>query len=355
MAPESCCATRAEVRRPGGRTALPRNRRARPPARARARTDVRMDAPSCGAVVAAAIAVVIIELIILKVRTPRLPPASGPLTGAAVGASPGEQMRAPACCPRVLRLLVFGDSVAAGCGCRTHQDALTGSIVRELAARGVAVEWSVVGKIGLTAEGMSRELVPELEGRAGWDACVVSVGVNNLLEGHSSIRYAAQLKTLLKGLRKRLGAECALLVMDMPAMGYFPAVAWLWPLRALIGRYAASIGETSATVCEATGLAKCVYWDMRAVAQNPRAAAAELMAADGFHPARGGCDLAAGWIVDAALSRWDLPTRQGRQASPHPWQKRSSREQGVNCLGERRPRPSGARRSPRRSPRRGGM
>ena len=67
--------------------------------------------------VGSAAALVIAELAIIAARTPRLPPAPGPREGRT-----GRAGKLPA-----LRLLVFGDSVACGVGCPSHDDALAGA------------------------------------------------------------------------------------------------------------------------------------------------------------------------------------------------------------------------------------
>ena len=208
-----------------------------------------------------------------------------------------------------LRLLIFGDSVAAGVGCPSNEDAFAGCVARALSSStGRLVEWSVLGRSGFTAECMRRDLVPQIvpevdSNTPPFDVCVVSVGVNAVLNLHSPRRYSDELGGLLNALRARLGLRCAILVCSMPPMELFPALSGLWPLNRLIGFYASAISRATIRACDAYGLAVCVTWDavMPAKADLTPAAVEAMMAPDGFHPARGACEVMSGAIAEAAL------------------------------------------------------
>lgn len=327
----------------------------------------------CAAV--AAVILLVMQAIVLRLRTPRLPPAPGPFDGRVVE----ETHRLAHLLDTepeqgTLRLLMFGDSVACGVGCPTNEDAMVGSVARELSSRWTlcsGVKWSVLGRSGATAAQMISflpQFLPQVSARTGgqvpplawasahffepsvhFDACLVSVGVNAVLDGHSPARYAAELLALLEALRRRLGPTCALVVLAMPPMDQFPAVRALWPLSMLLGRYAAAISARTKAVCEATGLAVCV--DLQGFGSYSAADARRLMAPDGFHPARGACDIAAPRIVDV-MAR-ELEKRRG----PH-WfwfwfeKRRGAAGGGVRRRRNKSPSPSrGGPASARRSTR----
>ena len=69
-----------------------------------------------------------------------------------------------------VKLLVIGESTIAGLGARTHEFALAGQFAQLLAARiGKKVDWTVIGKNGVTARRTIDELVPPpLEMREEW-------------------------------------------------------------------------------------------------------------------------------------------------------------------------------------------
>src|SRR4051812_13042006 len=76
----------------------------------------------------------------LRRRIPRLPEAAQP-AGSAPGATP------------LLRLVVFGDSTAAGVGAKSHQDALAGLLGAVVAQQtGREVSWRAVARSGVTSQ-----------------------------------------------------------------------------------------------------------------------------------------------------------------------------------------------------------
>src|SRR5829696_9767961 len=76
--------------------------------------------------------------------TPRLPEPPGPRTGCE-GAGPE------------LRLLLLGDSAAAGVGAASQDEALSGRLVGALAAT-FRVSWTLVARTGATTAGTARHL-----------------------------------------------------------------------------------------------------------------------------------------------------------------------------------------------------
>ena len=78
-----------------------------------------------------------------------------------------------------LRLLIAGDSSAAGVGARTQDDALAGHLSRELAALlGGAVRWQLVAQTGARSEDVLHLLKHGSVRKA--DVGIVVVGVNDI-------------------------------------------------------------------------------------------------------------------------------------------------------------------------------
>jgi lysophospholipase L1-like esterase len=188
------------------------------------------------------------QLLALAVITPRLPIAPGPTEGRVAGSS-----------SRLLRAVAFGDSVAAGTGCPSHEQAKAGSLGRGLAdASGCEVEWHSVGHSGVTARQMCHpkqmarlRAVAAREG--GVDAVSVSVGVNHILDGHSPTRFAAELREMLRAVRAVVGARCVVVVSGLPPMRRFPKVVSAGgPLPLLpwfMGTYVDALSAATARVC----------------------------------------------------------------------------------------------------------
>jgi lysophospholipase L1-like esterase len=106
----------------------------------------------------------------VRQRTPRLPEASGDRTGIELTADATD----------LLRLVVVGESTAAGVGVTDLRDALPSQLAVALAARRRCnVAWSMSARTGATASFAARELAPVAP--MGQDIAVLLVGVNDVL------------------------------------------------------------------------------------------------------------------------------------------------------------------------------
>lgn len=119
-------------------------------------------------------------------RMPRLPEAAGDRQGT-VGRGPA------------LRLLVAGDSSAAGVGVDTQAEALAEPLARRLAEQlRRRVHWQLVARSGLSTE-QTLALVRESCVRA--DVAVVVTGVNDVIEqlpSHKAVGHRAAMATWLR-------------------------------------------------------------------------------------------------------------------------------------------------------------
>ena len=189
--------------------------------------------------------------------TPLLPEPAGPRRGQE-GSGP------------VLRLLVAGDSSAAGVGVTSQTDALTGCLVRELAPA-CALTWSLVAQTGYTTADLLARL--QQEPAETFDAVVLALGVNDITHGVPLGRWLLHQQALMALLRTRFQTR-RILVSPVPAMDGF--VALPQPLRWCLGLRAARFNRALAKLVQAQP-------DCTLVAPgqlNDRGA----LAADGFHP-----------------------------------------------------------------------
>ncbi|GAA2600476.1 SGNH/GDSL hydrolase family protein [Actinomadura fulvescens] len=210
-------------------------------------------------------------------NTPRLDPATGAETGVTTGTEPA------------FRLLVIGESTAAGVGATAHAEALPGFLadaLRRHLRRSVA--WSVTGKNGATVRRVITDLVPTSNGSAP-DLVVVTVGINDLIRRRPLKRWAADLAELLTALRARY-RHAAVLVAGMPPVHRFPAIPQ--PLRMVLGAQARAMDRIMREVAHEHG---AVHVPMdEAMARDRR-----LFASDGFHPSPAGYRV---WAHDLALA-----------------------------------------------------
>ncbi|HET6762636.1 MAG TPA: SGNH/GDSL hydrolase family protein [Longimicrobiaceae bacterium] len=197
-------------------------------------------------------------------RVPLLPEAAGPREGVVPGAEPA------------LRLLVLGESTAAGIGAADHGEALGGQVAHALSLEtGRAVRWRVLGKGGATAESTRRDLLLPAPDVAA-DVAVIALGVNDTLQFHGYGRWMRGLRALVEGIRGRCGPVPVVLAA-VPPMGRFPALPQ--PLRGVLGLRASMLDAAAATLAaEVPGLAHVP------MPLDPAAPVGQFFCADGFHP-----------------------------------------------------------------------
>lgn len=165
----------------------------------------------------------------VRARTPVLPEAAGDRSGRA-GAATGA----------ALRLLVVGESTAAGVGVAEQRDGLASQLAAELAQRrGRPVVWELHARTGATASAAARELVPAAEGRH--DLVVVALGVNDALRLRSRRHWRDRMLRVLAGVQPLLAPGGQVVLAGVPALGAFPALPQ--PLRAILGWHAGALDD----------------------------------------------------------------------------------------------------------------
>jgi lysophospholipase L1-like esterase len=220
----------------------------------------------------------------VRQRTPRLPEASGERTG----------IEFTAHATSLIRLLVVGESTAAGIGVTELRDALPRQLAMMLAGRRQAsVAWSMSARTGATASFAARELAPVAP--TGQDLAVIIVGVNDALKFTSRRVWRTNLDQLIDELAKhvRPGGQLALAGLpDLRRFGTFPQ-----PLRALLGWHARALDRDLRSVAKRR--AGVIYLPM------PPVSWPELFAADGFHPSAAAYRVLAAYFSDALATKID--------------------------------------------------
>lgn len=190
-------------------------------------------------------------------RTPRLPEPPGRRSGfAGTG--------------RALRLLIAGDSAAAGVGASHLNDALSGRLLA-LLSPSWRVAWRIVAKTGATTSSCQSDLQalpPE-----PFDVAVTSLGVNDLTRGSTIRRWLFDQAKLRSLLRDRFKVKL-IVVSGMPPVHKFPALPQ--PLRWHLGRRARQLDRT--LQADIAGESDCVFVSLDIDGDN------DMMASDGFHP-----------------------------------------------------------------------
>ncbi len=176
----------------------------------------------------------------------------------------------------VLRVVVVGDSVAAGVGVREHRDSMAGRLADLLHLRsGRPVAWDVLARSGADAAGVA-DLVAGSTVLPGADVVAVSVGVNDVKNLRSDSAWRTGLRDLLAAIvRAAPGARVFLL--GLPPVNRLPALPR--PLADLLGARGRRIDRIGAAV--AAGFAEVTRLEWT---EDELAAVHEPFASDGFHP-----------------------------------------------------------------------
>jgi lysophospholipase L1-like esterase len=186
------------------------------------------------------------------------PPATGATTGTV-----GTTARPP------LRIAVVGDSTAAGCGVRTHDEGFPGSLAREIAARTLRpVEWQVAGQFGATARRIRYRLLPQVG--EDLDVAVLLAGGNDVMSGRTPGEWRDDLAAIIDGL---LACAGRVVIAGVPPFALFPSIP------PVLGRYlserAAALDQVSRQLC---AVLPCATWVTMTEIPPP-----EYFAADRFH------------------------------------------------------------------------
>jgi lysophospholipase L1-like esterase len=197
-------------------------------------------------------------------RTPRLPEAEGPRQGK-FGRGPAE-----------LRLLIVGDSSAAGVGVSAQAEALASQLASELAAHGHGtVAWQLVARTGLSARATLALMAASQLQPA--DFLITVLGINDSLEYTPPARWIGELDAIHSSARYRAGVlhtvHCA-----PPRLDLLPLLPQ--PLRWVLGASAARLDAA---------LSKRVQYAKRrsrmAMPFDPQVDQPhDWLASDGFHP-----------------------------------------------------------------------
>lgn len=198
------------------------------------------------------------QALLMRSRTPLLPEPEGERSGEV-----GEGA--------LLRLLIVGDSSAAGVGVATQEQALSGHLTRMLAQHSVrCVRWNLLARSGIS----SAHILPLVQqaAPAQADVAVVLLGVNDVIEQLPTRHAVAHREALANWLIAHCGVR-HVVFSPLPPMGEFPALRppLRWVVHADAQRHDRALAQWAATRND--------VWHV----PIPLTLSAAGMAADGFH------------------------------------------------------------------------
>lgn len=201
----------------------------------------------------------------IKWRTPRLQEPKGARSGV-VGEGPD------------LRMLIIGDSSAAGVGVSTQSQALSGRLAFGLEPY-ARLDWELIARCGDTTP-MALDRVKAAQPRRA-DVAVVALGVNDITHGTTRTRWLAQTERLMDHLTRTVGVGHVYL-SGLPAVWQFPRLPN--PLRWTMGHQAERFDRGLRSFVARRVDCTLIPADMPLDAS--------VMAEDGYHP---GPKVYAGW------------------------------------------------------------
>jgi lysophospholipase L1-like esterase len=172
-----------------------------------------------------------------------------------------------------LRLLILGDSAAAGVGASHQDQALLGQVVSGLVDQ-YQVCWALRATTGNTTASILQWLDAQPAQR--FDVVVTSLGVNDVTGMVGRSKWRRQQAELRETLKSKFEVK-KLLVSGLPPLHGFPALPQ--PLRWVLGARATQFNNDLRQDIAADGTA--TFLDLRFTADTT------LIASDGFHPGPG--------------------------------------------------------------------
>jgi lysophospholipase L1-like esterase len=211
------------------------------------------------------VAVCLIQALHLRRRTPRLAAPAD----IAWGTIHRDGM--------VIRVLVVGESSAAGVGVRTHRDGLAAQIAHTLAEQlNCSVQWHAVGTVGATAA-RTVNAMATLESLPNAEIAVLALGANDTLRMSSPVKWRRQLQHLVELLRARV--NCRVVVLSpVPPLWSFRSLPV--PLRGVWGAQAFVLDRLSRHLARQNR--DVVYVSV------PLPDQAAMLCEDRFHPSAAG-------------------------------------------------------------------
>jgi lysophospholipase L1-like esterase len=161
--------------------------------------------------------ILIIQGLLTKARAVRLPEPEGNRSGVA---GSGE----------TLRILILGDSAAAGVGVTTQEKALSGQVVSRLSTR-YQVHWHLEAETGRTTKDTLKTL--QVINANSYDVVLISLGVNDVTSRIGVTEWLGHCAELANVLQSKFSAK-RIIWSDLPDMEKFTAMPQ--PLRWVIGK-----------------------------------------------------------------------------------------------------------------------
>ena len=192
---------------------------------------------------------------------------------------------------RVVRLVMIGDSTAAGVGVATAAESVGGQIAAGLAADGVRVLLSSVAVSGARAADLAGQL-DRLPAGAQANLAVLLIGANDATHASVPSKVGHEVGAAVRRLE---AANTSVVVGTCPDMGAPPAIDQ--PMRAILGAFGRRVAAAEASAVHKAG---GVAVDLAALTGPAFRSDHADFASDSFHPSAAGYRLWAQALLPSA-------------------------------------------------------
>ena len=200
-----------------------------------------------------------------------------------------------------LRLLMLGDSSAAGMGADTAQQTVGAIIANGVSAlSGRPVRLVNLAVIGAESSGLDVQLTTALDGLAYPDVAVILIGANDVTH---RIDKSIAVRHLEQAVRTLRAAQCEVIVGTCPDLGTIEPVAQ--PLRLLARRWSRDLAAAQTVAVVEAGGRTVSLGDLLGPGFTGRRH--EMFSHDGFHPSPAGYARVASALLPSvcdALGLW---------------------------------------------------
>lgn len=169
-----------------------------------------------------------------------------------------------------LKLLITGDSAAAGVGTDTQTNALSGQLI-QLLKKDYQCEWALHAKTGFTISTLFKylKIIPAQE----FDIVLVSIGVNDVTSTISVQEWTQKIRKLHQLLKEKFSAKF-IVYTELPPIDKFPAIPN--PLSYFLGKTAKNMNTELNNLFKNKSDSTLLCFDLPY--------GDEFIATDGFHP-----------------------------------------------------------------------
>ena len=176
-----------------------------------------------------------------------------------------------------VKLLVMGESTVAGLGARTHDLALGGQFAKGIHERtGKTVNWTVIGRNGVTARRTIDELWPLVPDER-FDYILLGIGGNDVMKLSSPKKWRRDMLELI-GIVREANPEAAIFISNCPMIIHSPILPQ--PIKGILWQLSRM---HNANILEFTAGMDRVYYYPQPVDVD-----FEGFWADGIHPSEQG-------------------------------------------------------------------